>query len=474
MNRKKLFLENIFSYGFINIINKIVPFLLIPIITRILKNPSDFGVYNIYTTVVNLGTPLAILGLYDAMFREFFEKSDLNYKYNVVSTAQRIIMISSIIISLGMIFTSQYLSTIFFDSKEYYLIFILAGITIFISSNRSPISAPTRMQNQRKIYVYSGLISSFSLYGLALLLIYFGYSYFGLIYASIFSAGALLFFFLARNYRFIFKGKFDFNIAKELLKIGLPLLPTFLIYWIYNSVDKIMILSLLDSFQVGIYSIGANVAQISTLIYAAFAGGYQYFAFSTMKDKDQVQLNSKVFDYLGALSILCMIVIYPFINVGFNIIFEGDYVLGYIVVPYLFISPLMLMLFQITANQFLVIRKSYYATVSLAIGAIVNVFLNYFLIKSIGIEGAAIATFTGYFITIFIVIIISLKLRCMIFKKRIIILLIISPVYLFSQRILSGNNIYVSLIIMILFVIPFIWFYRQEISILYKKIKNRF
>ena len=37
-----------------------------------------------------------------------------------------------------------------------------------------------------------------------------------------------------------------------------------------------------------------KLASISSLIYAAFAGGWSYFAFSTMKDEGQVALNSKV------------------------------------------------------------------------------------------------------------------------------------------------------------------------------------
>lgn len=52
MSRKKLFIENIFAYGFINIINMIVPFLLLPVITRMLPNTSDYGIYKDRKSVV--------------------------------------------------------------------------------------------------------------------------------------------------------------------------------------------------------------------------------------------------------------------------------------------------------------------------------------------------------------------------------------------------------------------------------------
>ena len=59
----------------------------------------------------------------------------------------------------------------------------------------------------------------------------------------------------------------------------MPLIPTFIIYWIFQSFDRIMITQILDSAQTGIYSVGARVASISQILYIAFATGWQYFAF---------------------------------------------------------------------------------------------------------------------------------------------------------------------------------------------------
>lgn len=50
------------------------------------------------------------------------------------------------------------------------------------------------------------------------------------------------------------------------------------------------------------YAVGAKIGQASQLIYTAFACGWQFLAFSTMKDKDQVQLTSNIFEYLGLIT----------------------------------------------------------------------------------------------------------------------------------------------------------------------------
>ena len=96
--------------------------------------------------------------------------------------------------------------------------------------------------------------------------------------------------------------RFDFKLLKELLAIAIPLLPNFLIYWVFNSCDKVMITNMIGIGAAGIYSVGSKLGHASQLIYTAFAGGWQYFAFSTMKDDDQIESTSNIFEYLGILS----------------------------------------------------------------------------------------------------------------------------------------------------------------------------
>ncbi|MDP2159907.1 MAG: oligosaccharide flippase family protein, partial [Flavobacterium sp.] len=160
MSRRKLFVENVFAYGFINILNKIVPFLLLPIITRMIPNASDYGIYNMFLLIVGIGTPLAILGLYDAMFRQYFENVDQQYRYDVTTTTQRIVLYSSIVISALIILLSKRISLMLFGVITYENIVTLAGICVFLGANLNPIQAPTRMQNERKVFLYSGLLSS--------------------------------------------------------------------------------------------------------------------------------------------------------------------------------------------------------------------------------------------------------------------------------------------------------------------------
>lgn len=469
MSRAKLFLENFFAYGFINVLNKIVPLLLLPVVTRLLPDTSAFGIFDMFSVIVGFATPLAILGLYDAMFREFFEKDDQQYKYDVTTTAQRIILLSSIVLTIILILFNSLFSELFFGTQEHKDIIVYSAIAVIFSANLSPIQAPTRMLNRRKVFVISGLVGSVGNYLIAILLISLGYSYYALIYASIFINIIMVVFFWIQNKQFFLKGKFDKKIAKELFKIGLPLVPVFLIYWIYNSMDRIMITNFLGTSELGIYAIGAKIAHISQLIYIAFAGGWGYFTYSTMKDNDHTLLVSKIFEYLGIVSFLFFLIILPFNQLIFNLLFEGDYTKGSIVFPYLFLSPLLLMLFQTVGSQFLVVKKSYLSTISLSIGAGLNVLLNYFLIPKIGIVGAAMATLIGYVTSVIIVVLITQKMKLFKIKFRFIISSILVLIN-FIIMYMNWLNLYLT---SFLFVIIIFLMYIQDIKLLLKKISKR-
>jgi len=409
-SRKKLFIENFLAYGAINALDKIVPLVMLPIVTRFLKNTADYGRFEMFNTIVGFGSSFAILGMYDAMFREYFEKDDTKYRSLVTSTALRIVLISASILSLILIVFSRYVSQLFLGNTVNGAIVIMAALGVFLASLRTIVSAPTRMKNKRKVYIFSGISYSLIYYLIAIFLIRNGFSYNGMIYGSLIASLYLLFF-------FYFLNRFDFNlslfnnhVSKELFKIGVPLIPVFVIYWAFQSMDKIMIANMLGLDQVGIYSIGAKVASVSNFIYMAFAGGWQYFAFSTMKDNDQVELTSKVFEYLGVFSFFIFAIAILFNDFAFNIFFTGDYTKGSTVFPYLFLSPLLLMLFQTAGNQLLVVKKTYLSTICLAGGLFANLILNYLMIPRFGIRGAALATLIGYTISVIAMIILTYKL----------------------------------------------------------------
>ena len=451
MKKLKLFIENFLVYGLGGVISKVIPLIMVPIVTRLMPNSSYFGISDLSNTVISLCSALAIMGMYDAMYRMFFEKENDDYKKDICSTALIFTVGTSIVVFLCMVFLRDYISEWFFGDKQYsYLVYITAIATL-VGSTNSIISAPTRMQNKRKIFLIMNMVSPILSYSISIPMLLAGHYIIALPLAALVSGLTMEVTFGILNHNWFSIRRFNKKYLKELLMIAIPLLPNFLIYWIFNSSDRIMITNFLSVGESGIYSIGSKLGLTSQLIYTAFAGGWQYFAFSTMKEDNQVKSNSKIFEYLGIISYISTVFIFALAKPIYELIFTGEYVRGFIVSPYLFLAPLLQMLFQVASNQFLVIKKTWPNLFILSSGAIINIILNLILVPTIGIEGAAIATLVGYAISDVIVVIVLIKMKLMVISGRFIVSTIGMISFILLWRFVTIENILISCIMAVIY-----------------------
>lgn len=470
MKKSRLFIENMIVYGVGQVIAKIIPFIMLPIITRLMPDSYYMGINDMNVLVVSFGSQIAIMGMYDAMFRMYFDKTDKRYHKEVCSTALGNVLAFSIVIFMILLLLRETFSQWIFNDKSLSMLLIISALNIVSDSLKLIIAAPTRILNKRKVFLIINTIFPIISYSISVPLLIMGNYLFALPIASLIASLSMLMIFWILNKKFFNLKYMNGRLLKQLLKIGVPLMPTFLIYWIFSSFDRVMILKMLGAGAAGIYAVGNKVSMISQLLYQAFAGGWGYFSFSTMKDRNQVITNTKIFNYLSAISFVSYAFMILFSNFLFKLLFIGDYVKASIVFPYLFLSPLLLMLFQILSNQFIIIKKSYLVTGSLITGAVLNVILNYILIPIFNIEGAAIATVIGYLISLIIAMVLAQKRGLFIFTRKfnISFLLLI---------ILIGLSILKNTILLNLFSITYIalilLLYKNDFVDLLKNIRKR-
>lgn len=162
MKKLKLFIENFLVYGLGGIISSVIPLIMVPIITRIMPDSSYFGISDMSNTIISFSSALAVLGMYDAMYRMFFEKDDLEYKRTVCSTTLAFTTCMSIGVFALMLLLRRQLARWFLgDSALSYVIFLSATATL-VSGTRSIIAAPTRMQNKRKDFTPDSVLLVFA------------------------------------------------------------------------------------------------------------------------------------------------------------------------------------------------------------------------------------------------------------------------------------------------------------------------
>lgn len=463
MNKLKLFVENFLIYGLGGIISKIVPLIMVPIVTRLMPNPDYYGISDLSNTVVSFGSALAIMGMYDAMYRMFFDKDDEQFKKTICSTALVFTVFTSIIIFVVMLLCRELIAQYFFSDKKYAYVVYLSAMATLVGATNSIISLPTRMQNRRRVFLITNTISPIISYSIAIPLLLAGYYVIALPLAAVCSGVTIEIAFAVMNRKWFELKRFDRKLLKQLLVIAIPLLPNFLIYWVFNSCDKVMITNMIGVGAAGIYSVGSKLGQASQLIYTAFAGGWQFFAFSTMKEDNQVESNSMIFEYLGIISFVAASFVCAWSYSIFKILFTEQYLSGYIVAPYLFLAPLLQMLFQVAGNQFLVVKKTWPNMLILSAGAILNIIINYTLIPVLGIEGASIATLAGYVVSDIVCVIVLCKMKLMVISKRFILAVFIMVIYMLLWRLTFSKNIFKGTIMAILVMIAYLFIYKSDL-----------
>lgn len=473
MNKFKLFIENFLVYGLGGIISKLIPLIMVPIVTRLMPNTEYYGISDLSNTVVQFGSAIAVIGMYDAMYRMFFEKEDEEYKKNICSTALLFTMITSLIVFAIMLIARNFIAQYFFGNSKYAYVVYLSAMAVLVSATNSIISAPTRMQNKRKIFLVTNTVSPLLSYSISIPMLLAGHYVIALPLAAVVSGVTMEITFGILNHGWFNFRRFDKKLLRQLLIIAIPLFPNFLIYWLFNSCDKVMITNILGIGAAGIYSVGSKLGHCSQLIYTAFAGGWQYFAFSTMKDDNQVKSNSMIFEYLGVISFVATAFICAWSYLIFNILFTDKYLTGYVVAPYLFLAPLLQMLFQVACNQFLVIKKTWPNMLILSSGVVINIVINYFLIPVLGIEGAAIATLLGYVVSDVICVVVLCKMKLMVINFKFVLATIIMMIYIIAWRLMFSNKILIGTISAIIVSIIMIFLYREDLERLLAMIKKK-
>lgn len=474
MQKFKLFISNFLIYGIGGIINKIIPFFMVPIVTRMFPSTSYMGLNELFNTISNFANTIALFGMYDAMFRFFFEKDDFEYKKSICTTALFFVISNTMIVIFIMLFFRKWLAITFFGNIKYMYFVIIAALGTIINALSVMMAAPTRMENKRRVFLITNIISPLIAYTISITLLMNKMYEIALPIGSLISSIGITSVFIILNHKWFSVSSFDFAKIKVLLTIALPVVPISFIYWIFNSCDRLMVTNMISVEATGIYSVGAKFGTISQLIYTAFSGGWQYFVYSTMKENNQVETNSKIFEYLAAISFIATIAICSIIYFVFNLLFEPEYLDAYLVTPYLFLAPLLQMLFQVLGSQMTIHKKTWMNTLFLVIATLFNIGANYILIPKFGVEGAAISTLAGYTIAIVLSIYFAKKFNYFTLSKRFIISAFILVIYYIVWRGVYSENIVAGVIGLSVSILGYCFLYKNELTTFITVIQRKF
>lgn len=438
-SRKKYLFKNTIIFALGNFASKFITFFLIPLYTNFLTT-DEYGTIDLLTVLCTMIIPIVTLNIIEAIIRFALDKNaDID---KITSTGLICLFISTILTIIAIPILNNIESL-----KDYSLLFYLYVITMSYSQFFLSL-----LRGKEKLLQYSiGNIIHTLLIGIfnIIFLTIFDKGIEGYFYAFIISniVTSIYAFIINNTINSIKKFNFDKKLSKEMIKYSVVLIPNSFMWWIMNSLDRVMITSMIGATANGIYSVSYKIPSLMTTITTIFNQAWSYSAIKEEESDDKEEYSNNIFNNLFKtviiISVLILLILKPFLKLYVG----SDFYSAWKYVPFLIIGFVFMTLGTFLATSYTVNKDSMGYVKSATVGTIINLVLNFILIKQIGIAGAAIATAISY-ISVFVFRLFDIKkyLQINIKKKEYFIGII---VLLFASASIYIDN-YIGYILLLL------------------------
>ncbi len=196
--------------------------------------------------------------------------------------------------------------------------------------------------------------------------------------------------------------QFDRALFRTMNRFGLPLVPSALALWAINLIDRLFINAYRGQSEVGIYSLAVQISSVIVFLMTAFQLAWPAFAYSIRDDNAAKRTYSYVLTYLLFLTCwmsLAFGVLAPWIVH----VFDPKHHFGRAAeaVPILCFATAAYSGYSVLAIGIGRMRQTQFNWVVSGAAAAVNIALNFALIPTYGMMGAAVATIVAYLVLFF-------------------------------------------------------------------------
>lgn len=404
---KNLFKQTLI-YGLATVLPRMISFLLNPLYVDRLPKQEFADVSIIFAWLVFFNVVMSY-GMETSFFR-FYNKEE--NKKNVVSTATISIFWSSIAFLVIALLNRKLLSAWSGIDVEYviYTIWILT-LDALVIIPFSKLRAEKRPMVYATIKIGSVVLNfSLNIFFLAILpslaqqnptgflnTIYFENFQVGYIFVSNLIASLLTFVVLSPDY-FKTRWRFDFQLWKQMMKYGFPILVAGIAFAINEHFDKILLEWLhVSKSDIGAYAACYKIGMFMVLFRTAYTLGIEPFFFSHASNENAKQTYATITKYFVIFgSFICFFVIVFIDLLKRPLVPNPDYWNAIKVVPLIVVANFFLGIYTNLSVWYKLIDRTKIGAYISIIGAIVTLALNYLLIPTMSYYGSAIATIAAY------------------------------------------------------------------------------
>lgn len=251
-------------YGTGILINSIVAFLLLPIYTTYLT-PRDYGIKELVGLSMDVVGILLATSVSSAIYRFYYQYTDTKNRNEVISTAIISLGFSGLVIFLFLSLFSPTMANYIIDSPHLYYYFIIALASMWLNAVNG-IGLNYLRARQR-----SGVFLSLSITRLIIVIslnlffvIYLRLGVLGILLGTLMTA-IITIGILMVPILFIVGLHFSMPKFKEMLRFGLPLIPSDMGSFIVNLSDRFFIKSYCSIADTGLYALGYRFGIIPSI-----------------------------------------------------------------------------------------------------------------------------------------------------------------------------------------------------------------
>lgn len=383
-------------YGIGQILNRFIGFLLLPLFTAYLS-PVDYGVLAILGLITFMATSFFSLGIGGAAGVCYFDGNNRERKEETIWTSVFLLAGSTVFLAIFGVLFSRQISYVAFQKTDYSRLVMMTLFSSGATILASPFMLFLQFEEKAKTFVALTIVSTMFSVGLScFLVIVLRRGVLGMVESTLIANSASLLLF-ASFVSVQLKVRTSFQVLRELLKIGIPLVPAFVMIFILQHANKYILQWLEGIATVGIYTIGFNIGLVMSLLVSAFQTAWlpYFMSFKERPDEARILFGRILTYYLfgfGTLSLLFFI----FAKLVIMVMTQPPFLEAYTVVGLSAGASFVSGVFFIMLPGIYYAKDVKYVTVIQTISAGIEVALNILLISWYGLFGAAIALFFGF------------------------------------------------------------------------------
>lgn len=387
-----------------------VGFLVTVVVARYL-GPEDFGIFSYAISVAALFSAAGHMGLSGLVVREIVKKPD--ERGVTLGTALGLKFIG---MALGYTLLLIYAVAYEGVSSIEFTVLAIAGAVLFFKPF-DIIDFWFQAFVQARYVTYARLTGLAVSSILKLLFVFLGFSVVYFVAANLIQAIAI-----AITFLFVYKIKsslkvtewsFSWAKAKELFSQGWVIYLGSIFAVIYLKVDQVMLRWFEGSEAVGIYAVAAQLSEAWYFVPGAIVASF-FPKLIKLKEENPEQFNKRLQQLFDLLFILALgvAVVMTLLSEWVIALFFGAYYIDSASVLVIHVWAAIFIFMRAAFSKWILIENALvFSLITQGAGALVNVALNYLLIPSFGVQGAAYATLISYAFASFFSLLIYSKTR---------------------------------------------------------------